>query len=229
MAGRVMQLALEIKGRLDGSVQSSMQKAINESRQLQTQIRQANQAMREAQRAADAEQRSTGRVSTAQYQRIAELQARINALTQRRSDILDAQAAKEQAGARFSKATGALGAGIAVTAAAAAPLAAADSPYSPEVCGWALTIAKLAASAFVISAAEELFFRRWLVDFAGFWWMVALFAVEHGDRWAVGAVAGVVYGLVARRFGLSSAIAAHAVTNFALGLLVIFADHWEFW
>lgn len=112
---------------------------------------------------------------------------------------------------------------------AAAPLAAADSPYSPEVCGWALTIAKLAASAFVISAAEELFFRRWLVDFAGFWWMVALFAVEHGDRWAVGAVAGVVYGLVARRFGLPSAIAAHAVTNFALGLLVIFADHWEFW
>ena len=87
---------------------------------------------------------------------------------------------------------------------AAAPLAAADSPYSPEVCGWALTIAKLAASAFVISAA-------------------------HGDRWAVGAVAGVVYGLVARRFGLPSAIAAHAVTNFALGLLVIFAGRWEFW
>ena len=112
---------------------------------------------------------------------------------------------------------------------AAAPLAAADSPYSPEVCGWALTIVKLAASAFVISAAEELFFRRWLMDFAGFWCSTALFAVEHGDRWAVGAAAGVVYGLVARRFGLPSAIAAHAVTNFALGLLVIFADHWEFW
>lgn len=112
---------------------------------------------------------------------------------------------------------------------AAAPLAASDSPYSPEVCGWALTIAKLVASAFVISAAEELFFRRWLVDFAGFWCSTALFAVEHGDRWAVGAVAGVVYGLVARRFGLFAAIVAHAVTNLALGLLVVFADHWEFW
>ena len=55
MAGRIMQLALEIRGRLDGSVTSSMQRAINESRQLQTQIRQANQAMRDAQRAADAE------------------------------------------------------------------------------------------------------------------------------------------------------------------------------
>jgi len=124
MAGRVMQLALEIKGRLDGSVQSSMQKAINESRQLQTQIRQANQAMREAQRAADAEQRSTGRVSAAQYERIAALQARINSLTQRRSEILDAQAAKEQAGARFRSSAGALGKGVMVTAAAAAPLAA---------------------------------------------------------------------------------------------------------
>ena len=47
--------------------------------------------------------------------------------------------------------------------------------------------------------------------------------------WYAGAVAGVVYGLVARRFGLSAAIVSHAVTNFALGLLVIFADHWEFW
>ena len=112
---------------------------------------------------------------------------------------------------------------------AAAPLSAADSPYSPAVCGWTLTIAKLAASAFVISAAEELFFRRWLMDFAGFWCSTALFAVEHGDRWAVGAVAGVVYGLVARRFGLFAAVVAHAVTNLALGLLVVFADHWEFW
>ena len=51
------------------------------------------------------------------------------------------------------------------------------SPYAPEVCGWGLTLAKLAASACVIPVAEELFFRRWLVDFAGFWWMVALFAV----------------------------------------------------
>ena len=93
----------------------------------------------------------------------------------------------------------------------------------------AMIVVRLIGSAFVISVAEELFFRKWLISFAGFWWMVALFAVEHGDRWAVGAAAGVVYGLVARRFGLPSAIAAHAVTNFALGLLVIFAGRWEFW
>lgn len=105
----------------------------------------------------------------------------------------------------------------------------APSPYSPSVCGWPLTVAKLAASAFVIPAAEELFFRKWLVDFAGFWWMVALFAVEHGERWHVGAITGIVYGLLARRFGLKSAIIAHSVTNLVLGLFVIFFDRWTYW
>ena len=88
---------------------------------------------------------------------------------------------------------------------------------------------KLAASAFVIPAAEELFFRRWLVDFAGFWWMVALFAVEHGDRWHVGALAGIAYGLLAKRYGLLSAIVAHSVTNLVLGLYVILANQWQYW
>ena len=109
------------------------------------------------------------------------------------------------------------------------PVAAADSPYSPAVCGWALTFAKLAASAFVIPAAEEFFFRRWLVGFAGFWWMVVLFAVEHGERWHVGAITGVVYGLLAKRFGLWSAIVAHMVTNLGLGLLVVYSGRWQFW
>lgn len=106
---------------------------------------------------------------------------------------------------------------------------AAPSPYSPAVCGWSLTVAKLAASAFVIPAAEELFFRKWLLDFAGFWWMVALFAVEHGERWHVGAITGIVYGLLARRFGLKSAIVAHSVTNLVLGLYVVFFDRWTYW
>ena len=57
----------------------------------------------------------------------------------------------------------------------------------------------------------------------------ALFAVEHGERWHVGAVTGVVYGLVAKRFGLMSAIVAHVVTNLALGLFVICFDRWQFW
>ena len=103
-----------------------------------------------------------------------------------------------------------------------------NSPYDPAVCGWMLTVVKLLGSAFVISAAEELFFRRWLVDFAGFWWMVALFAIEH-DRYVVGAIAGAIYGLLAIRKGLSAAIVAHMTTNFILGIYVIFSGEWQYW
>lgn len=102
------------------------------------------------------------------------------------------------------------------------------SPYSPEVCGWTLTLIKLFGSSVVIAAAEELFFRKWLMDFAGFWWMVALFAIEH-DRWAVGAVAGAVYGVLAVKKGLAPAIFAHMTTNFVLGLYVVLGGQWQYW
>ena len=45
----------------------------------------------------------------------------------------------------------------------------------------AMIVVRLIGSAFVISVAEELFFRKWLISFAGFWWMVGLFSIEH-DR-----------------------------------------------
>ena len=91
-----------------------------------------------------------------------------------------------------------------------------------------LKLVRLVGSAFVISVAEELFFRRFLMRFAGFWWMVLLFAVEH-DRWLVGAFAGLLYGWLALRKGLLSAIVAHVVTNLALGLYVLETKSWQFW
>ena len=94
--------------------------------------------------------------------------------------------------------------------------------------GAAMIAMRLVGSAFVISVAEELFFRKWLVGFAGFGWMVALFAVEH-DRWLVGAVAGAVYGLLCLRRGLFAAIVAHATTNLALGAWVLCTGQWRFW
>lgn len=107
------------------------------------------------------------------------------------------------------------------------------SPYDPEVCAWPLTIARLLGSAFVISIAEELFFRKWLMRWLGggaqaFFWMCALFAIEH-DRWLAGAIAGAAYGILALRYGIASAIAAHATTNFALGVYVITRHAWAFW
>lgn len=122
---RVMELAIAIKGRLDGSVASSMQRAIAESKELKTQIKAANDAMRNAQRAASAEQRATGQVSVASYRQIAALQARINDLTQRRSDILDAQAGKQKAQAAFDNAQSKLSSTATKVAISAAPLIAA--------------------------------------------------------------------------------------------------------
>ena len=87
---------------------------------------------------------------------------------------------------------------------------------------------RLIGSAFVISVAEELFFRKWLISFAGFWPMVALFAVEH-DRWLVAATCGVAYGWLYLRKGLGAAIVAHATTNLVLGLWVLKTGQWQFW
>lgn len=122
---RVMELAIAIKGRLDGSVASSMQRAISESKELRTQIKAANDAMRAAQRAASAEQKSTGNVSEASYRQIAALQARINTLTERRSQILDAQAGKQRAQAAFSAARSKFTSTAATIAISATPLVAA--------------------------------------------------------------------------------------------------------
>ncbi len=117
--------------------------------------------------------------------------------------------------------------------------------YAPEVCGWPLTIAKLIGSAFVISAAEEWFFRsflyRWLrkgdflsvdparYDAQAFWLVVLVFGLEH-DRWLAGMMAGAVYGWIVLRTGrIGPAIVAHATTNLALGIYVILSRQYGFW
>ena len=117
--------------------------------------------------------------------------------------------------------------------------------YAPEECGWTMTVAKLLGSAFVIAAAEELFFRgflyRWLLksDFLAiplvkydaqvFWTVVAVFGLEH-DRWLAGMMAGAVYGWLVLRTGrLMPSVVAHAVTNLILGLYVIVSHQYGFW
>jgi CAAX prenyl protease-like protein len=119
------------------------------------------------------------------------------------------------------------------------------SPYTPNEAGWPLAVVKLLGSAFIIAPIEEVFWRgflyRWLVerDFrrvalsqwqtGPFWVTAVLFGIEH-DRWLVGILAGVVYGLlVLRSRNLGTAIWAHIVTNLALGLYVLAAGDYRFW
>lgn len=122
--------------------------------------------------------------------------------------------------------------------------AAAPSPYSPAVCGWPLTLAKLAGSAFVIAPVEEVFFRsflyRWLqrhdfvavpstrFDLSALLWTILLFTLEH-DRPLAAALCGLVYGLLFIRCGLLSALTAHVTTNLLLALYVVACGKWAFW
>ena len=124
------------------------------------------------------------------------------------------------------------------------PVAPEGLPYAPQTCGWPLTIAKLVGSAFIIAPAEELFFRSFLYrkliardftsiplskfDLSAFLWVIFLFTLEH-DRPIAAAITGAAYGLLAIRFGISSAIIAHITTNLVLALHVIFNNAWQFW
>lgn len=126
----------------------------------------------------------------------------------------------------------------------AAPDTQAPSPYDPGVCGWPLTIARLIGSSFVIAPVEEVFFRSFLYrrliardirsvplsrfDMSAFLWTVLLFTLEH-NRPIAAAITGVAYGLLAIRFGLKSAIAAHVTTNLVLAAFVIHRGAWQFW
>jgi len=117
--------------------------------------------------------------------------------------------------------------------------------YSPEQCGWGLTLMKMLGTTLVIATAEEYFFRgflyRWLrnpnftsislkvYDAPIFWVVAGLFAIEH-DRVVGGAMAGIAYGwLVVRTGAVFPAVVAHALTNFVLGLHVILSKQYGFW
>jgi CAAX prenyl protease-like protein len=121
----------------------------------------------------------------------------------------------------------------------------ATSPYAPDQCGWGLTVTKLMGSALVIATAEEFFWRgflyRWFVQrefltvdpakLKGTMFVLTalLFGMEH-DRWLVGTVAGLAYGwLYARTGDIWSAVLAHVVTNFLLGLYVLATASYFFW
>lgn len=121
----------------------------------------------------------------------------------------------------------------------------AEPVFAPENVGWFLTTVRLCGSAFVIALAEEFFWRGFayrrlqqvqfleanpenfsLVAFA----IVAItFGFEHA-RWVVGIFAGVAYGLLyVKTRNLWSAILAHIITNWLLGLYVLQTQSYQFW
>jgi len=122
---RVMELAIAIKGRLDGSVGSTMSQAVAHAKQMKDQLRVANREMASLQKQAAKQQSSKGYV---EYDtELAMLQAQVKkiALAKKYEAITDRINAKQKASANWSQAVSNLSGTAMKTAVLAAPLIAA--------------------------------------------------------------------------------------------------------
>jgi len=110
---------------------------------------------------------------------------------------------------------------------------------------WRLVVLRIAGAALVVPMMEELFWRsfimRWidqqnflalapaLVSLRAVLISSIVFASAH-SLWAAGILAGLAYAWLYRASGtLWAPIVAHAVTNLALGLWVLYSGDWYFW
>lgn len=123
------------------------------------------------------------------------------------------------------------------------------SGYDPFRAGesWGVVLAgiRLFGAAAVVPVMEELFWRSFLVRYLiasrfetvplgtftpfSFAATIVLFGLEH-NLWLAGMVAGAAYNLVLYRTGrLWPCVLAHAVTNLALGIHVLWTAEWRWW
>ncbi|MEI7731296.1 MAG: CAAX prenyl protease-related protein [Verrucomicrobiota bacterium] len=127
-----------------------------------------------------------------------------------------------------------------------------DEPWNPHTIfgqgaalAWFFIVVRIAGSSLVVPMLEEVFFRslayRYVasVDFLSiplsrflpvpFLLVSAFFAAEHRE-WLPGLLCGFIFqGLVIRTGRLGDAVTAHALTNFLLGLHVVWKGAWNFW
>jgi hypothetical protein len=111
--------------------------------------------------------------------------------------------------------------------------------------GWFYVSVRLFGSTFIVAPLEEVFWRSFVYRYSvrtnfeslplnlfhptAFIVVSLLFGLEHYE-WAQGFLCGMAYQwLVINKKSLGDAIAAHAITNFLLGLWVIARGDWGFW
>jgi uncharacterized protein len=128
----------------------------------------------------------------------------------------------------------------------------AASPWNPNTqfgagsaLAWIFILTRIVGSSLVVPPMEEVFFRSFLYryiknpDFEkvplGAFYAVPFivtclfFGFEHYE-WLPGILCGVIYqGLVIRKRRLGDAVTAHAITNFLLGVWVVWRNAWNFW
>ena len=110
---------------------------------------------------------------------------------------------------------------------------------------WLMIVTRIVGSTFVVPPLEEVFYRSFLYRYAArqdflsvplnrflawpFVATAALFGFSHNE-WLAGILCGAAYQwLVLRKNRLGDAMTAHAVTNFLLGVWVVWHGAWHFW
>lgn len=113
------------------------------------------------------------------------------------------------------------------------------------VLAWFFIAVRILGSSLVVPVLEEVFFRSFLyryivksdfqsVSLGFFAWMpflvtAVIFGFEH-EEWLAGILCAFAYqGLVLWKKRLGDAIVAHGITNFLLGLWVVWKGAWQFW
>jgi hypothetical protein len=110
---------------------------------------------------------------------------------------------------------------------------------------WLMIGVRIGGSTFVVPPLEEVFYRSFVyrylakpdfqsVSLNQFAWLpflvtAVIFGFSHNE-WLAGILCGAAYQwLVLRKNRLGDAMTAHAITNFLLGLWIVWRGAWQFW
>jgi CAAX prenyl protease-like protein len=111
---------------------------------------------------------------------------------------------------------------------------------------WFYAAVRIIGSSLVVPPLEEVFYRSFLYRYfvrinfltmplgqfhaLSFAVTSIIFGLVHPDRWVAGILCGLAYqGLVIRKNRLGDAMTAHGITNFLLGIWVLWKHDWSFW
>ena len=110
---------------------------------------------------------------------------------------------------------------------------------------WLFIVVRILGSTFVVPPLEEIFYRSFLYRYIAsqnflsvplnkflplpFVATACVFGFAHNE-WLAGILCGAAYQwLVLRKNRLGDALTAHAITNFLLGVWVVWRGDWKFW
>ena len=110
---------------------------------------------------------------------------------------------------------------------------------------WLFVVTRILGSTFIVPPLEEVFYRSFLYRYLANqifsavplnqflpvpFLVTALFFGFSHNAWLAGIFCGAAYQwLVLRKGRLGDAMTAHAITNFLLGLWIIWRGAWQFW